>query len=102
MGLGRRIRGAVSGVGGGRGRRSAAGGLGLAGLGDAPGAGLFAYGSVCSGAGAVGAVVPERWGSADDLVCRRLPINSFLKFNLHLIFRGKIFEQKLDIMFPKL
>ena len=50
----------------------------------------------------LGPVVPERWGSADDLVCRRLPINSFLKFNLHLIFRGKIFEQKLDIMFPKL
>lgn len=40
-------------------------------------------------------------GCAGDLVCRRSPINSFLKFNLYLIFSGKIFEQKLDITLHK-
>ena len=46
-------------------------------------------------------VVSERRGCAGDLVCRRSPINSFLKFNLYLIFSGRTFEQKLDIIFLK-
>ena len=35
----------------------------------ASGAGSFAYGSVCRRAGAVGAVVPKRWGSALTPAC---------------------------------
>ena len=104
------------------GRRFAGGDLGLAGLGDAPA--LWARTRLlmdwfADGPEPLGPVMPERrmllwrrlaprvprWvvperrGCAGDLVCRRSPINSFLKFNLYLIFSGKVFEQKLDIIF---
>ena len=67
--------------------------------------GLCRKGGVCFDVGLChayrGGGVAERRGCAGDLVWRRSPINSFLKFNLYLIFSGKIFEQKLDTTFLK-
>jgi len=79
--LGRRIRGAVSGLGGVLPlviwgwlvwaafcrRRFGAGWFGR--CSGTLGAGSFAYGLVCRRAGAVGAVVPKRWGSALTPAC---------------------------------
>ena len=43
--------------------------------------------------------VPERRGCAGGCVCEWPQTNLSLKFNFYFIFRGKIFEQKLDIAF---
>ena len=46
-----------------------------------------------------GPVLPERRGCAGGCVCEWPQTNLSLKFNFYFIFRGKIFEQKLDIAF---